>query len=160
MKGLNTTLSTLHNIIKRFRESEEISLQKGEGWKSVLDACEHRALRRHRIKEQAWMWHRNNIFTNHFLVTQVSVPSINASLLHSNINHIWFKKKKATIFSSKRVWSKVENCSVGTMNWNSIYNLKNTDPVTSKEQRDHSPCYQTVPKPTALMDTNWYPVMY
>ena len=42
-------LSTVHNIIQRFRESGTISVCKGQGRKTILDARDLRALRRHYI---------------------------------------------------------------------------------------------------------------
>uniref|UniRef100_A0AAR2K5X1 Transposase Tc1-like domain-containing protein n=1 Tax=Pygocentrus nattereri TaxID=42514 RepID=A0AAR2K5X1_PYGNA len=44
--------STVHNIIKRFRESGEISSSKRQGRKPTLNARELRSLRRHCIKNQ------------------------------------------------------------------------------------------------------------
>ncbi len=41
--------STVHNIIKRFRETGEISVRKGRGRRSLLDAHRLQALRRHCI---------------------------------------------------------------------------------------------------------------
>ncbi len=37
-KGLRISSSTVHNIIKRFRETGEISVRKGQGWRPLLDA--------------------------------------------------------------------------------------------------------------------------
>ncbi len=37
-KALQTSSSTVHNIIKRFRESGEISVRKGQGQRPLLDA--------------------------------------------------------------------------------------------------------------------------
>ncbi len=48
-KALQISSSTVHNIIKRFRESGEISVRKGQGQRPLLDACGLRALRRHCI---------------------------------------------------------------------------------------------------------------
>ncbi len=48
-KALQISSSTVHNIIKRFRETGEISVRKGQGWRPLLDACGLRALRRHCI---------------------------------------------------------------------------------------------------------------
>ncbi|KAI4877129.1 hypothetical protein NFI96_026484, partial [Prochilodus magdalenae] len=39
--------STVHNIIKRFRESGTIAVRKGQGRKTLLDARDLRALKRH-----------------------------------------------------------------------------------------------------------------
>ncbi len=46
--------STVHNIIKRFRETGEISVRKRQDRRPLLDACGLRALRRHCIT------HRHN----------------------------------------------------------------------------------------------------
>lgn len=46
-KTLHLSSSTVHNIIRRFRESGTISVRKGQGRKPILDACDLRALKRH-----------------------------------------------------------------------------------------------------------------
>ncbi len=48
-KALQISSSTVHNIIKRFRETGEISVRKGQGWRPLLNAHGLRALRRHCI---------------------------------------------------------------------------------------------------------------
>ncbi len=48
-KALQILSSTVHNIIKRFRETGEISVHKGQGRRTLLDARGLRALRRHCI---------------------------------------------------------------------------------------------------------------
>ncbi len=52
-KSLKLSSSTVHNIIQRFRESGTISVRKGQGRKTILDARDLRALRRtlHHIQE-------------------------------------------------------------------------------------------------------------
>ncbi len=48
-KSLKLSSSTVRNIIQRFRESGTISVRKGQGRKTILDARDLRALRRHCI---------------------------------------------------------------------------------------------------------------
>ncbi len=48
-KALQISSSTVHNIIKSFRETEEISVRKGQGRRPLLDAFGLQALRRHCI---------------------------------------------------------------------------------------------------------------
>ncbi len=48
-KALQISSSTVHNIIKRFRETGEMSVRKGQGRIPLLDARGLRALRRHCI---------------------------------------------------------------------------------------------------------------
>ncbi len=48
-KALQISSSTVHNIIKRFREIGEISVRKGQGRRPLLETCDLWALRRHCI---------------------------------------------------------------------------------------------------------------
>ncbi len=48
-KALQISSPTVHNIIKRFRETGESSVSKGQGQRLLLDACGLQALRRHCI---------------------------------------------------------------------------------------------------------------
>ncbi len=48
-KALQISSSTVHNIIKKFRETAEISVRKGQGQRPLLDAHGLRALRWHCI---------------------------------------------------------------------------------------------------------------
>ena len=56
--------STVHNIVKRFRESGEISVCKGQGRKMLLNSRDHRALRRYCLRNRhatmmdiaTWAW--------------------------------------------------------------------------------------------------------
>ncbi len=48
-KALQISSSTVDNIIKRFRETGDISVRKGQGRRSLLDARDLRAFRRHCI---------------------------------------------------------------------------------------------------------------
>ncbi len=47
LKALQISSPTVHNIIKRFGETEEISVRKGQGRRPLLDARGLRTLRRH-----------------------------------------------------------------------------------------------------------------
>ncbi len=48
-KALQISSSTVHNIIKRFKDTGEISVRKGQDQRPLLDAHGLRALRRHCI---------------------------------------------------------------------------------------------------------------
>ncbi len=48
-KAFQISSTTVHNIIKRFRETGESSVHKGQGRRPLLDARGLRALKRHRI---------------------------------------------------------------------------------------------------------------
>ncbi len=51
-KALQISSSTVHNIIKRFRETGEISVCKGQGRRPLLDARGLRAVIQHCITNQ------------------------------------------------------------------------------------------------------------
>ncbi len=51
-KALQIASSTVHNIIKRLRETEEISVRKGQGQRPLLDPCGLWALSRHCFTHQ------------------------------------------------------------------------------------------------------------
>ncbi|CAN9507273.1 unnamed protein product [Ophioblennius macclurei] len=51
-KNLGIALSTVHNIIKRFRESGQISVRKGQGRKPILTGCDVQALRQHCLENK------------------------------------------------------------------------------------------------------------
>ncbi len=51
-QALQISSSTVLNIIKRFRETGEISVRKGQRRRALLDAHGLRALRRHCITHQ------------------------------------------------------------------------------------------------------------
>ncbi len=53
-KALQISSSTVHNIIKRFRETGEISERKGQGRRRLLDARGLRALRRQCITHRPY----------------------------------------------------------------------------------------------------------
>ncbi len=53
-KTLQISSSTVHNIIKRLKETGEFSVHKGQGLRPLLDACGLRALKQHCIT------HRND----------------------------------------------------------------------------------------------------
>ncbi len=51
-RAMQISSSTVHNIIKSFRETGEISVHKGQGRRTLLDDCGLWALRRHCISHR------------------------------------------------------------------------------------------------------------
>ncbi len=54
-RDLDISPSTVHNIIKRFKESGGISVRKGQGRKPKLNNRDLRSLRRHCIITKSWL---------------------------------------------------------------------------------------------------------
>ena len=73
--------STVHNIVKTFRESGEILVRKGQGQKPLLNACDHRALRRYCLRncQATIMDIATWALENHCHSTQSAAASRNAT---------------------------------------------------------------------------------
>uniref|UniRef100_A0A9J8ALM0 Insertion element IS150 protein InsJ-like helix-turn-helix domain-containing protein n=1 Tax=Cyprinus carpio carpio TaxID=630221 RepID=A0A9J8ALM0_CYPCA len=61
-KSLKLSSSTVHNIIQRFRESGTISVRKGQGRKTILDARTVNAERYIQVLEQHMLPSRRRLF--------------------------------------------------------------------------------------------------
>ncbi len=57
-RDLDISPSTVHNIIKRFKESGGISVRKGQGRKPKLNNRDLRSLRRHCNQESSFIYKR------------------------------------------------------------------------------------------------------
>ena len=80
-KNLGLSPFTVHNIVKRFRESGEILVRKGQGRKPLLNARDHRALRRYRLRNRhdATMMDHMSTLENHCHSTHLYIDIIFAS---------------------------------------------------------------------------------
>ena len=76
-KNLGLSPSTVHNIVKRFKESGKILVRKGPGWKPLLNACDHRALR--------WYCLRNHHATMMATWARQYLLSLNSLPLHQEM---------------------------------------------------------------------------
>ncbi len=94
-KALQISSSTVHNIIKRFRETGEISVRKGQGRRPLLDARGLRALRRHCITH----WHDSVIditkWAQEFFQKPLSVNTIRRAICRCQLK--LYHAKKETI---------------------------------------------------------------
>ncbi len=92
-KALQMSSSTVHNIIKRFRETRENSVCKGQGRRPLLDACGLRALRRHCIT------HRHDSVTDitkwaqEYFQKPLSVNTIHRAICRWQLNALSCKKE-------------------------------------------------------------------
>ena len=59
-RDLDISPSTVHNIIKRFKESGWISVRKGQGHKPTLNNRDLRSLRRHSAKKPSFIYKQYN----------------------------------------------------------------------------------------------------
>ena len=110
LQRIRSSPPTVHNIVKRFRESGEISVSKGQGWKPLLNARDHRALRYclrncHAIMMDIATW----TLENQYHSTQSTTASRNATwncirqrgrqLLILHINAVEYSEQTSPHFS-------------------------------------------------------------
>ncbi len=99
-KALQISSSTVHNnIIKRFRETGEISVLKGQGRRPLLDVRGLRALRRHCIT------HRHDSVTDitkwaqEYIQKPLSVNTIHRAICRCQLK-LYHAKRKPCVNSS------------------------------------------------------------
>ncbi|KAK3545957.1 hypothetical protein QTP70_016982, partial [Hemibagrus guttatus] len=127
-KSLKLSSSTVHNIIQRFRESGTISVRKGQGRKTILDARDLRALRRHCIT------YRN--------ATVMEITTWAQEYFQKTLSaHLkWTVAKWKTV-----LWSDQSKFEV-------LFGKLGRHVIRTKEDKDNPSCYQrSVQKPASLM---------
>ncbi len=108
-KALQISSSTMHNIINRFRETGEISVRKGQGRITLLDARGLRALRRYCISH----WHDSVIditkLTQEYIQKPLSVNTILRAICRCQLKLYHAKRKPYVNMVQKRhhvLWTK------------------------------------------------------
>ncbi len=101
-KALQISSSTVHNIIKRFRETGEISVRKGQGQRPLLDARGLRALRRHCIthRHDSVIWHTK--WAQEYLQKPLSVNTIRRAICRCQLKLYHAKRKQYVNMVQKR----------------------------------------------------------
>ncbi len=106
-KALQISSSIVHNIIKRFRETGEISLRMGQGRRPLLDACGLRALRQH------CNHHRHDSviditkWAQEYFQKPLSVNTIRRAICRCQLKRYHAKRKPYVDIVQKRVlWAK------------------------------------------------------
>ncbi len=97
----------MHNIIKRFRETGEISLRMGQGRRPLLDACGLRALRQH------CNHHRHDSviditkWAQEYFQKPLSVNTIRRAICRCQLKRYHAKRKPYVDMVQKRIlWAK------------------------------------------------------
>ena len=97
-KSLNISSSTVHNIIKRFRESGRISVRKGQGRKTILGARDLRALRRHCITYRHASVLEITKWAQEYFQRTLSVNTIHRTIRHCQLKlYISYPYRSASI---------------------------------------------------------------
>ncbi len=109
-KSLKLSSSTVHNIIQRFRESGTISVRKGQGRKTILDARDLRALRRHCITYRNATVMEITTWPQEYFQKTLSVNTIHRAIRRCWLKLYRSKKKPYVNMIQKRrrfLWAKV-----------------------------------------------------
>ncbi len=164
-KGLQISSSTVHNIIKRFRESGEISVRKGQCRRPLLDACDLRALRWYCITH----WHDSVIditkWAQEYFQKPLSVNTIHCAICRCKLKLYHAKRKPYVNMVQKRcrvLWVKA-HLKLTVSKWKSVMWSDESKfdilvgnhewrILRAKEERNLPACYQrSVKKPASLM---------
>ncbi len=108
-KSLKLSSSTVHNIIQRFRESGTISVRKGQGRKTILDARDLRALRRHCITYRNATVMEITTWVQEYFQKTLSVNTIHRAIRRCRLKLYRSKKKPYLNMIQKRrhfLWAK------------------------------------------------------
>ncbi|KAK3525958.1 hypothetical protein QTP70_011402 [Hemibagrus guttatus] len=164
-KSLKLSSSTVHNIIQRFRESGTISVRKGQGRKTILDACDLRALRRHCIRYRNATVMEITTWAQEYFQKTLSVNTIHRAIRRCRLKLYRSKKKPYLNMIQKRrrfLWAKAHlKWTVAkwkTVLWSDqskfevLFGKLGHHVIRTKEDKDNPSCYQrSVQKPTSLM---------
>ncbi len=164
-KALQISSPTVHNIIKRFRETREISVRKGQGRRPLLDARGLRALRRHCITHR----HDSAIditkWAQEYFQKPLSVNTIRRAICRCQLKLYHAKRKPYVNMVQKHrrvLWAKA-HLKWTVSNWKSVLWTDESKfdilvvnhgrrVLRAKEEGDLPACYQrSVQKPASLM---------
>ncbi|KAK3517581.1 hypothetical protein QTP70_012568 [Hemibagrus guttatus] len=100
-KSLKLSSSTVHNIIQRFRESGTISVCKGQGRTTILDARDLRALRRHCITYRNATVMEITTWAQEYFQKTLSVNTIHRAIRHESKFEVLFGKLGCHVIQTK-----------------------------------------------------------
>ncbi len=158
-------ISSVHNIIKNFRETGEISVHKGQGQIPLLDARGLRALRRHCIPHQHDSVIDFTKWAQEYFQKPLSVNTIRRAICRCQLKLYHAKRKPyVNIFQKRRrvLWAKA-HLKWTVSKWKSVLWSDESKfdilvgnhgrrVLRAKEEGDLAACYQhSVQKPASLM---------
>ncbi len=164
-KSLKLSSSTVHNIIQRFRESGTISVRKGQGWKTTLDARDLQALRQHCITYRNATVMEITTWAQEYFQKTLSVNTIHRAIRRCRLKLYRTKQKPYLNMIQKRrrfLWAKAHlKWTVAkwkTVLWSDeskfevLFGKLGRHVIRTKEDKDNPSCYQrSVQKPASLM---------
>ncbi len=164
-KALQISSSTVHNIIKRFRETGEISVRKKQGRRPLLDAYGLRALRRHCITHRHDSVIDITKWAQEYFQKPLLVNTIRRAICGCQLKLYHAKRKPYVNMVQKRrrvLWAKA-HLKWTISKWKSVLSSDESKfdilvgnhgrrVLRAKEEGDLPACYQhSVQKPASLM---------
>ncbi len=155
----------MHNIIKRFRETGEISVRKGQGRRPMLDARGLRGLRQHCITHRHDPVIDITKWAQEYFQKPLSVNTIHRAICRCQLNLYHAKRKQYVNMVQKRrrvLWAKT-HLKWTVSKWKSVLWSDESKfdilvenhghrVLRAKEEGDLPVCYQrSVQKPASLM---------
>ncbi len=163
-RDLDISPSTVHNIIKRFKESGGISVRKGQGRKPKLNNRDLRSLRRHCIKNPHSSISDITTWAQDYFGKPLSSTTIRSYIHKCQLNLYCAKRKPYVNSVQKRrrlLWAR-RHLGWTITQWKRVlwsdepyfrYFLEEWMPCApDQEEKDHPDCYQQqVQKPGSVM---------
>ncbi len=164
-KALQISSYTVHNIIKRFRETGEISVRTGQGRRPLLDPCGLQDLRRHCITHRHDSVIDITKWAQEYFQKPLSVNTIRRAICRFQIKLYHTKRKPYVNMVQKRhpvLWAKA-HLKWTVSKWKKVLWSDESKfdilvgnherrVLQAKEEGDLPGCYQrSVQKPASLM---------
>src|SRR4029434_2205036 len=162
-RDLDILPSTVHNIIKRFKESGGISVRKGQGRKPKLNNLDLRSLRRDFIKNR-----RSSISDITTWAQDYFGKPLSSTTIRSYVHKWQLKRKKRKPYVNRvqkrrhLLWAR-RHLGWTTTEWKRVlwsdesvfqvfFGRNGRRVLQTKEEKDHQDCYQQqVHKPGSVM---------
>ncbi len=164
-RDLDISPSTVHNIIKRFKESGGISVRKGQGRKPKLNNRDLRSLRRHCIKNRPSSISDITTWAQDYFGKPLSSTTI-CSYIHKCQLKLYCAKRKPYVNSVQKhrrlLWAR-RHLGWTITQWKRVlwsdesvfqvfFGRNGCRVLRTKEEKDHPDCYQQqVQKPGSVM---------
>ncbi len=164
-RDLEISPSTVHNMIKRFKESGGISVCKGQGRKPKLNNRDLRSLRRHCIKNRHSSISDITTWAQDYLGKPLSSTTIR-SYIHKCQLKLYCAKRKPYVNSVQKrhrlLWTR-RHLGWTITQWKRVlwsdesvfqvcFGRNGRRVLRTKEEKDHPDCYQQqVQKPGSVM---------
>ena len=164
-RNLGISSSTVHNIIKRFRESGEITACKRQGWKPTLNARDLWSLRRHCIKNRHQCVKDITTWAQEHFRKPLSVNTVRRYIRKCNLKLYYAKQKPFINNTQKRrrlLWARAHlrwtDAKWKSVLWSDestfqiVFGKCGRRVLRTKEEKDHPDCYgRKVQKPASVM---------